>query len=161
GCYAQVEAACASCDEEPWLDGKLALVAPLGKDHPNVFRGRLKSGEGEIEVAVKVLDVGGLRDWRDHDRFAAQSELLEALADLPVPGPLGDFERRGRVFHCQTLLEGGPLGVARPLPELEKLAAELLTLLGEIHRRGILHRDLKPEHVVVGERLQLVDFGSA
>jgi serine/threonine protein kinase len=179
-CYEVVEASaeaiesrsgtCRACHEPMWLDGKLALRERLGREHPNVFRGLLfrapaaPDGQRVVEeVVVKVLDVGGLRDWREHDRFRAQREVLDSLAGLPVPRALGDFERGGRVFHCQTLLGGEPLGCARPLDELETIARRLLELLDEIHRRGWIHRDLKPEHLLVdGERrVQLVDFGAA
>jgi serine/threonine protein kinase len=168
GCYATIDAAgptCPACRVSVWLEGRLALREPLRPDHPNVFRGLLQGGDDAPPetVVVKILDVAAIRDWREHDRFRRQKGILESLADLAVPRALGDFERGGRVFHCQTLLSGVPIGVARPVDELEKIAARLLGLVGALHARGIVHRDLKPEHVLLDEegRAQLVDFGSA
>jgi serine/threonine protein kinase len=166
-CYRVVEQAdaeCAACRESVWLEGKVALREPLERDHPNVFRGLLRDAEGTTtDVVVKVLDVGSIRDWREHDRFRRQREILESLADLAVPRALGDFTRGGRVYHCQTLLAGAPLGVSRPAAALETVAARLLELVGQLHARGIIHRDLKLEHVLVNDQegVQLIDFGSA
>src|SRR5262245_16753704 len=115
-CYGTVErtaAVCATCRESVWLDGRLALERRLDPNHPNVFRGLLRGTDGVEEVVVKVLDVGGLRDWRDHDRFCAQKAILDVLKDLAVPRALGDFECGGRVFHCQTRMVGSPLSASR------------------------------------------------
>src|SRR5207245_3564123 len=51
-----------------------------------------------------------------------------------------------------------PLPPARAL----KLGRDLLDALEAAHRRGVVHRDVKPANVfLVGERAVLVDFGIA
>jgi hypothetical protein len=100
GCYAAVTSDggdCSACGETAWLDGRLALVERLGRAHPNVFRGRLRAPDGALDdVVVKVLDIGGLRDWREHDRFRAQRDVLDGLDGLPVPRPLARARRCAR-----------------------------------------------------------------
>src|SRR5262245_30725627 len=114
GCFARVDADrenCGGCGQAVWIDGKLALLGPLDDEHPQTLRGRLRGKDGAVEdVAVKVLDISGLRDWRSHDRFRRQSALLASVSHAGLPQARGDFEVGGRVFHCQTLIAGRALG---------------------------------------------------
>ena len=58
----------------------------------------------------------------------------------------------------QRLAQGGPLGTA----EVLRLARELLAALGAAHRRGVIHRDVKPSNIYLeSERAVLTDFGIA
>ena len=63
----------------------------------------------------------------------------------------------------QTLAErqrtNGPLG----LPEWLNIAPRLIKALGMLHRRNILHRDIKPDNLLWGEdgELRVLDFGLA
>jgi serine/threonine protein kinase len=63
--------------------------------------------------------------------------------------PLGDLRRRMK----SGLSPGEALG----------FAAQLARVLGELHRAGILHRDLKPGNVMLRteDQLALIDFGLA
>ena len=87
---------CPRCDEAVWISDRLALVRPIEEATAGTFLGWLRDGAGRDEVAVKVLDIGGLRDWRQHDRFRRQTELLESLSHPRIPRPRGDFEVRSR-----------------------------------------------------------------
>src|SRR6188508_99054 len=76
GCFKRVAVAdattCAACGAAVWADGRLLLVAPVEEGRASMFRGLLRgdgdgSASGLEEVVVKVLDVGGLPDWRDYE----------------------------------------------------------------------------------------------
>ncbi|XYI03586.1 AAA family ATPase [Sorangium sp. So ce1128] len=70
-----------------------------------------------------------------------------------VPEPWGDTS-------LERVLDQGPL----PLGVALRLGAALSRSLGEVHRRGLLHRDVKPQNVLVdAERTRtcLIDFGLA
>ncbi|XYH98593.1 AAA family ATPase [Sorangium sp. So ce1128] len=72
---------------------------------------------------------------------------------LLVPEPWGDTS-------LARVLDQGPLPVGVAL----RLGAALARSLGEVHRRGLLHRDVKPHNVLVdAERTRtcLIDFGLA
>ena len=82
--------------------------------------------------------------------------------------PLGDFEVRGRLLCCQTFIEGSSL--ARKLraarfseAEIRPWVEELLDILEHVHGRRIVHRDVKPDNVIIDPagRAHLVDFGAA
>ncbi|MBS7660368.1 bifunctional protein-serine/threonine kinase/phosphatase [Pseudomonas lalucatii] len=68
-----------------------------------------------------------------------------------------------REYAGQTLAEHLRLSGPLPLPEWLDLAPRLLKALGMLHRRNILHRDVKPENLLWGDdgELRLVDFGLA
>ncbi len=75
---------------------------------------------------------------------------------------------RGRPFLVLEYVPGPPLHlwVEKHNPDFARLAyvgAEAALTLGTLHARGVLHRDLKPEHLLVREtdtRPVLVDFGA-
>ncbi|XYH99593.1 AAA family ATPase [Sorangium sp. So ce1128] len=57
-------------------------------------------------------------------------------------------------------LSGGPLPVEAAL----RLGAALARLLGQLHRRGVIHRDIQPQNILVNAartEVQLIDFGLA
>ncbi|MFN8442381.1 MAG: protein kinase [Caldilineaceae bacterium] len=59
--------------------------------------------------------------------------------------------------HSQTILEAGR---NQPLAVQIDLLIQTLQALTYLHRRGILHRDLKPDNVLVSQgRVRLLDFG--
>jgi len=78
----------------------------------------------------------------------------------------GNFE--GQVYLVMECFEGGDLNQrldGKPFPPEEalKLFRDLMFALGDIHEKGILHRDLKPQNLMFRSdgTLAIVDFGIA
>ena len=106
-------------------------------------------------------------------REARRRTLDEArmLADLESPcivQVLDAFEENGTVYLVMELLEGetlaqaladGPLESAR----VRNIAADACDALSVVHDRGLLHRDIKPDNLMLTPtgRTVLIDFGSA
>ena len=114
------------------------------------------------EVALKVLGAEG---------FAARFELeAHALARLDHPAcvRIVDTGRAGdRQYIAMELLEGPTLAEALDagqlaIPQAIRIARAVLGALAHAHARGVLHRDVKPDNVILAARgAVLIDFGLA
>jgi len=123
-------------------------------------------------VAIKRLAQATKRTLRE--RLAREARALAQLRH-PAIVQLHDLgeDHDGTPFLVLELLEGEDLGdhVRRLGPMDPVRAVELLLPVADalalIHRRGLIHRDLKPDNVfltrdaVTGPRAKLLDFGVA
>ncbi|MEZ4469901.1 MAG: sigma 54-interacting transcriptional regulator [bacterium] len=120
-------------------------------------------------VAVKVLRPEASPDART--RFLQEARLLARLTHEPRVATVHDCAEgpAGRLFMVQALAPGRPLAEL-PLPlapsRARALLAEVLAALAAAHAEGLVHRDLKPQHVIVhgeppSEGVTLIDFGIA
>ncbi|MEO7733756.1 MAG: serine/threonine-protein kinase, partial [Kofleriaceae bacterium] len=117
-------------------------------------------------VAIKLI---GARnpDARSRERFLVEAR---AIARLSHPNVVTIFRvgttAEGRPFLVQELIRGQSLDrIARPLAwrAVCELAIGIARGLEAAHRRGILHRDVKPANVMLDESgtARLFDFGLA
>jgi hypothetical protein len=131
-----------------------------------VFRAT-RSSDGR-ELAVKVLgeSLAAVPDYiRRFEREAA------AMAQLDHPGIVRLLSRGKSGEHWFIAMEFVPgpslrthAAVAKPsAPVLARLLAQVAHALAYAHARGVIHRDLKPDNVlVIGEgRTKVLDFGLA
>ena len=120
-------------------------------------------------VAVKVMHPG----LGDDDEFAARFVAeARAAAKLSHPNVVAVFDQGnddGTVFLAMELIPGhtlrdtigkeAPLSAARTLALLEPV----VSALASAHRAGLIHRDVKPENVLISDdgRIKVADFGLA
>ena len=105
------------------------------------------------------------------DRFRREAQVVRRIEHAHVIRIHDVVESDGLLFLVMELHAGGDLAdrLARsgplPVPALGELARQLCGALEAAHRAGVVHRDLKPQNVLVGVGAaidtRLCDFGLA
>jgi serine/threonine protein kinase len=120
-------------------------------------------------VAIKQLPSELSADPAVRRRFMAEARVLASL-DHPHVVPVYDFvERDGVCLLVMELLPGGTLrsratdGAGLTAQKAVALSLACASGLSAAHRRGILHRDVKPENMLFAASgvLKVTDFGIA
>ncbi len=117
-------------------------------------------------VAVKILSEALAEDDDYVVRFGREARTAGSVAHANLVNVF-DFQASGaRPYLVMEYVEGETLaGLIERGAALdpERTARELLSALRAIHDAGIVHRDVKPENVLVGldGRMRLTDFGIA
>ena len=121
------------------------------------------------EVAIKVLTSSD-----SYDDAGRALLLREARAAAAVNHPnictiheVGEHD--GQAFLAMELIDGEPLhrvippGVGLPLDRLLEYSVQIADALAHAHERGVLHRDLKSQNIVItkARRAKVLDFGLA
>ncbi len=130
-----------------------------------VYRARdLKHGR---TVAIKVLRPE-LAQALGGERFLREINIAAQLQSPHILPLLDSGEVDGLLYYVMPYIEGDSLrGVlvrhgALPPSEAMRLLREIVDGLAHAHRNGVVHRDIKPDNVMIAERHALVvDFGVA
>jgi len=119
------------------------------------------------QVAVKVLR-GELAATLGSDRFFREIEVAARLQHPPILPLLDSGEADGFYFYVMPYIAGESLRerLARvgelPIHDAVKILVEVVDALAAAHAAGVVHRDIKPDNVMLSGRHALVmDFGVA
>ncbi|MFJ2031466.1 bifunctional serine/threonine-protein kinase/glutamate ABC transporter substrate-binding protein [Streptosporangium sp. NPDC087985] len=151
---------------EPRQLGPFRIVGRIGEGGQGVvYLGVKESGE---RAAVKLLHVKFSGDTIARSRFAREARAAQRVASFCTAGVVNvDLEGdtpyiaseyiEGRSLQ-EVVETGGPLRGA----ELQRLAIGTATALTAIHHAAIVHRDFKPDNVLIApDGPRVVDFGIA
>jgi serine/threonine-protein kinase len=153
------------------LAGRYRIDAPIGAGGmASVYRAR--DLRLERDVAIKVLLPNLAADPVLARRFDREARALAAAAHPNVVNVFdvepGDPATGREPFYVMELCNGGSLAERLahsgrlPPGEVTAVVAAVADGLADLHRRGFVHRDVKPHNILfAGERPKLADFGLA
>ncbi len=154
------------------VQGRYRILERLGTGGMGVvYRGeRIELGRA---VAIKFLHGWVAEDPNTQKRFRIEAQAMSQLShpccvsiiDFGVEGGapfmVMDFVT-GRTLRSRVH-EGGPLPVKQAL----SLMRQVLAGLSHAHSKGIVHRDIKPDNIILteatglGDQVRILDFGLA
>lgn len=151
--------------DKPIKLGKYTLGEQLGSGgFGTVYKATDPSGR---TVAIKVLKPGWSDDPATVERFRRESQVAGELFHSRIATIIDSDEADGRLFLVMRYIDGVPLD--QLIKEKGRIqwvqALQILEQVAEgldyAHRRGLVHRDLKPGNIIVSEKdgAVLTDFG--
>nr|XP_044997740.1 cyclin-dependent kinase 18 isoform X1 [Jaculus jaculus] len=149
--------------------GKLETYVKLDKlgegTYATVFKGRSKLTENLVALkeirleheegapCTAIREVSLLKDLK-HANIVTLHDLIHTDRSLTLVFEYLDSDLKQYLDHCGTLMS---------MHNVKIFMFQLLRGLAYCHRRKILHRDLKPQNLLINDRgeLKLADFGLA
>jgi eukaryotic-like serine/threonine-protein kinase len=120
-------------------------------------------------IAIKVLHEQFTRDEEYVERFRREARSVAQLSHPNIVTVIDRGEDEGRQYIVFEYVEGENLkqlierSGALPVREALLIALQMARALGFAHERGLIHRDVKPQNVLLNEDGQpkVTDFGIA
>jgi serine/threonine-protein kinase len=150
------------------LGGRYQLQNEIGSGAFSITYRALDQRLGR-QVAIKVLRPQYALDPTSMRRFEREARAAASVSH-PNVVDVHDFGRQGNRLYIvmqyiegenlkEHLVQGGPL----PQREAVRIARQVLAGLAAIHRAGIIHRDVKPQNILIGRDgiARVADFGIA
>jgi Tol biopolymer transport system component len=147
--------------------GNFEIVELLGRGGMGeVWRAR--DARLKRDVAIKVLPVALARDPDRISRFEREARAASAL-NHPNIVAVYDIGRDSDTYWIASelvrgdtlrkVIAAGPL----PAPKAVEIATQVAAGLAAAHAAGLVHRDLKPDNIMVarGGQVKILDFGLA
>src|SRR5205085_10383799 len=156
-------------DLQAALAGEYSLERELGRGGMGVVY-LARDVQLDRDVAIKVLPTQLALTAEARERFVREARTAAGLSHPHIVPIHRVGEARGFVFFVMTYVEGETLGerlrTRGPLPAAEaaRVMREVAWALAYAHGRGIVHRDITPDNILVEAgtgRALVTDFGIA
>ncbi|WP_323137409.1 serine/threonine-protein kinase [Paraliomyxa miuraensis] len=159
----------ATTPEKGTLIGRYVVLSRLGAGAMGVV---VAAYDPQLDRKVALKLLRGRRRSGEQDRIRLQREA-QALARLNHPHVVSVHDvgvHDGRVFVAMEFVEGKTLTQwlaepdgPRPWPQVLPVLAAAGQGLAAAHAEGLVHRDFKPDNVMIGDdgRVRVMDFGLA
>ena len=118
-------------------------------------------------VAIKILPQAVAADTEAIARMRREARTAAQLYHANIATIHSFEEAEGRVFIAMEYVAGEPLTEMirrHSLTEADvcRIGRGVADALAEAHEKGIVHRDIKPDNIIVnGNRVKVLDFGIA
>ena len=156
------------------VEGRYKIQSVIGQGSAGTVYKAVQELIGR-EVAIKVLHDYLVSDEEFIKRFRQEAKASSRLShpNIITIYDFGVIPQGNRPYIAMDLLIGTPLSdlLAQeerlPFKEALPIFTQVASALGEAHREGVVHRDVKPENIVLVERSgqklfpMMVDFGIA
>jgi eukaryotic-like serine/threonine-protein kinase len=119
------------------------------------------------EVAIKILSERIANDPEWKARFLREARTIAQMNHPNIATIYSIEQEAEKLFIVMELVEGESLGTVLakgPLPPADavRIIRHVAEALAEAHEKGIVHRDVKPDNIIVGKRgTKVLDFGIA
>src|SRR5947209_8407547 len=150
------------------LNGRYRLEARIGSGGMSTVYRAMDETLQRL-VAIKLMNREVASDSDQLERFRREARAVAQLSHPHVVGVIDAGEDAGRPYIVLDYGEGETLKerIRRcgrlPVTEAVAYAIEIARALGAAHARHIVHRDVKPQNVLIDEegRAKVTDFGIA
>jgi serine/threonine protein kinase len=121
-------------------------------------------------VAIKLLPPELAFNPSVRSRFLREAQMAAQLTHANIVPIYTVDEREGTVFFVMALVEGESVAAmiarrgALPLEHTRSIIADVADALDYAHRQGVVHRDIKPDNILIDRRTgspMVTDFGIA
>ena len=162
--------------EDLTRDRVIAALGDLYEVETELGRGgmaivyRAKDMRLRRRVAIKVLPPELAFNPQVKTRFLREAETSAQLSHQNIVPIYSVDERDGVVYFVMGLVDGETLGEMLqraprpPVDVVRRVLAEVADALQYAHARGVVHRDIKPDNILIerdGGRALVTDFGIA
>ncbi len=149
------------------LRGRYEILREIGRGEYSIVYEALDA-EREERIALKQLVPPAAIAALVGERLELALPVVRELDPRGVVCPYDVFEQDGALWIAMQRVEGEDL-VARvaasgglPPDDVAAIGAEVAEALSDAHRRGLLHRDVKPRNLLLAaDAVRLTDFGCA
>ncbi len=154
----------------------MAPLIPQSISHYQILDKLGAGGMGEVylaedtalrrRVAIKFLNQELMSEERAKKRFLREAHIAAALDHPNICGIHEIGEEGGRRFAVMQYVEGETLDERSRnntilLVEVLQIAVQIVNAIAEAHDHGIIHRDIKPQNIIINSHghLKVLDFG--